>query len=156
MLNRFGLSPNRVEFEIAENTLVDRGAKTVREALAALDTLGATIALDDFGTGATSLSHLTSFPISRLKIDPSFVRAIGTGCESARIPGTIIDMAHNLGIGVIAAGVDQQPQFDSLAMAGCDFAQGELISKPLLDDAAIETYLIAREVMRTRDKVFLL
>jgi len=156
MLNRFGLSPNRLEFEIAENTLVDRGAKTVREALAALDTLGATIALDDFGTGATSLSHLTSFPISRLKIDPSFVRAIGTACESARIPGTIIDMAHNLGIGVIAAGVDQQPQFDSLAMAGCDFAQGELISKPLLDDAAIESYLIAREVMRTRDKVFLL
>lgn len=156
MLNRYGLSPQRVEFEITENTLVERSAKTIGEALAALSTLGITIALDDFGTGATSLSHLTSFPITRLKIDPTFVAAIGTHSESARIPGTIIDMAHNLGIGVIAAGVDSQNQFDSLAMAGCDFTQGDLISNPLLNDAAIDGYLAAREVMRTRDKVFLL
>lgn len=156
MLNRFGLSPQRIEFEIMENALVDRNARTVREALAALTTLGVSIALDDFGTGATSLSHLTHFPISRLKIDRSFVAAIGTRDQAARIPGTIIDMAHNLEIGVIAAGVDRQDQFDSLAGAECDFAQGELISKPLLNDEAIEAYLATREVMRTHDKVFLL
>ncbi len=156
MLNRFDLAPQRVEFEIMENALVDRNARTVGEALTALTTLGVTIALDDFGTGATSLSHLTRFPISRLKIDRSFVAAIGTRCDAARIPATIIDMAHNLEIGVIAAGVDRQDQFDGLAMAGCDYAQGELISAPLLDEAAIEEYLATREVMRTRDKVFLL
>ncbi len=156
MLNRFGLSPNRIEFEIVENTLIDRGVKTIREALQALTTLGVSIALDDFGTGATSLSHLTGFPIKRLKIDPSFVKAVGTRTDAARIPGTIIDMAHNLEIGVVAAGVDRQEQFDGLAVAGCDFAQGELISRPLLNDEAIEAYLATREVMRTRDKVFLL
>ena len=156
MLHRFALSPQRIEFEIMENALVERNARTIREALAALATLGVTIALDDFGTGATSLSHLTHFPISRLKIDRSFVAAIGTHCEAARIPATIIDMAHNLEIGVIAVGVDRQEQFDSLAMAGCDFAQGELISPPLLNDPAIEDYLTTRELMRTHDKVFLL
>jgi diguanylate cyclase (GGDEF)-like protein/PAS domain S-box-containing protein len=156
MLRRYGLSAARLDFEISENIIIDRAADTIRKTLEELVRLGATISLDDFGTGAASLSHITRFPISRLKIDSSFVAAIGTPDEAARIPGTIIDLAHNLELGVIAEGVTHQEQFDTLTRAGCDFAQGPLISSPLLDREAIANYLETREILRTNEKVFLL
>ena len=156
MLRRYGLSGARLDFEIAENIIIDRAADTIRKTLEELARLGATISLDDFGTGAASLSHITRFPISRLKIDSSFVAAIGTPDDAARIPGTIIDLAHNLDLGVIAEGVTHQEQFDTLTRAGCDFAQGLLISAPLLDRKTIANYLETREILRTNEKVYLL
>lgn len=156
MLRRYGLSAARLDFEIVESIIIDRAADTIRKSLEELVRLGATISLDDFGTGSASLSHIMRFPIKRLKIDSSFVAAIGTDDRAARLPGTIIDLAHNLDLGVIAEGVTHQEQFDTLTRAGCDFAQGPLISPPLLDRKAIANYLETREILRTNEKVFLL
>lgn len=156
MLMRHGLSPDRLEFEIAENVVLDRSAPAILGTLRACAELGVTICLDDFGTGAASLSHLTQFPVTSLKIDRSFIAAIGGGGDAARIPGTIIDMAGNLGLSVVAEGVETEEQFDVLARAGCDFVQGDLVSPPLLDREAIAAYLASRDILRARDKVYLL
>ncbi len=156
MLRRYGLSAARLDLEVAESVIIDRAADTIRNNLIALTRLGATVSLDDFGTGAASLSHIMRFPVKRLKIDSSFVAAIGTDDQAARLPDTIIALAHNLDLGVIAEGVEYQQQFDALTRAGCDFAQGPLISTPLLDREAIGNYLETREILRTKEKVFLL
>ncbi|TVR07828.1 MAG: PAS domain S-box protein [Salinarimonadaceae bacterium] len=156
MLMRYRLSPERLEFEIAENIVLDRSSAAILDTLRACVELGVTVCLDNFGTGAASLSHLTQFPVRSLKIARSFVAAIGSGDDSSRISGTIIDMAHNLGLNAVAEGVETEVQFNALARAGCDFVQGELISPPLLDKESIGAYLASRDILRSKEKVYLL
>src|SRR5690606_33130934 len=96
-----------------------------------LNALGVKISLDDFGTGFSSMNYLTKFAIDRLKIDKSFVWNIANGGSDSNIVITIIQMAHSLGLKVIAEGVEDYEQFQFLNEHGCDEVQGFYYSKPL-------------------------
>ncbi|GGK22934.1 sensor domain-containing protein [Salinarimonas ramus] len=150
LLARWDLPPSRLEIEVTENVLLDRGSDKVAETLAGLHALGVTIALDDFGTGYASLSHLKRFPVDRLKIDQSFVRDIGSDPEDAAIARTIVNLAHSLGMDVVAEGIETRAQLDFLRLHGCDIAQGYFISRPLLGLEAVAGYLAAAPGARLR------
>jgi EAL domain-containing protein (putative c-di-GMP-specific phosphodiesterase class I) len=113
----------------------------VEQALHALRALGIGLALDDFGSGLASLSHLATLPIDRIKIDRSFIGAIGVGARSGVIARTVIGLARTLGLESVAEGVETQEQFAFLKDAGCDVVQGYLVAPPLLALEAAEAYL---------------
>jgi len=104
------LPPESIELEITENSTLNYG--DAAEHLQKLHDRRVRIAFDDFGTGYASLSYLTRFPLSRIKIDRSFVRKIIDGTDAAAIVRSLIVMAHNLGLEVIAEGVETQAQVD--------------------------------------------
>ncbi len=116
--------------EITEGLLLDDN-QSVKEKLSAFQRAGMSISLDDFGTGYAALSYLTKFSIDYLKIDRAFVMNIESSEQNKALCEAIIVMAHKLGLKVIAEGVETTRQLDFLANAGCDFAQGYLISKPI-------------------------
>ena len=102
--------------------------------LQALSMLGISIAIDDFGTGYSSLAYLNRFPVDFLKIDRSFVCHLGSSHDNAVIAKTVIAMAHNLQLQVVAEGVETREQFDLLRHHGCEEMQGYLLSLPLSAD----------------------
>ena len=122
------LEGGAVMLEITESAFMDPGSslKTLRE----LKAMGLRIAVDDFGTGYSSLSYLEQLPIDVLKIDKSFVWGIGKSSAKEAIVRTIITLAHNLGISVLAEGVETDAQMCWLKAEGCDLAQGYLLGKP--------------------------
>ncbi len=129
-LDECGVPREALELEITETVLLHEIAETKR-VLDAIHADGIEIALDDFGTGFSSLSHLQRFPIDRLKIDRSFVNDITTDPEDRCLTAAIIGLAHNLGIRVVAEGVETEEQAELLREQGCDDLQGYLISKPV-------------------------
>jgi EAL domain-containing protein (putative c-di-GMP-specific phosphodiesterase class I) len=129
-----GLPPDSLELEITENIALNRNAATLAP-LRRLRELGVHIALDDFGTGFASLSFLTQMPLTRIKIDQSFVRGLPDDHQLVAIVRSLIAMAHNLGLGVIAEGVETVAQANFLRSEGCDEAQGFLFAKPLTASA---------------------
>jgi len=139
-LDAAGLDASRLEIEMTETTMLDRSAERIVHVLRELKTMGVFIALDDFGTGYASLSHLTQFPVDRLKIDSRFVRDLGMGGTPSPIARTVIGLAHGLGLEAVAEGVETEAQFRYLADLGCDVIQGYLIGKPLSYEGA-EAYL---------------
>ena len=104
------------------------------------EVLGVRIAVYDFGTGYSSLAYLSRFPIDSLKIDRAFIRDAGTNPEDRTIIQTIIQLAHGLGLTVVAEGVETESQMELLKAQGCDEIQGFLFSKPLTA-VEIEKYL---------------
>ena len=142
MLGRFHIAPANLELEITENVLLDRGADTIASVLDALHRLGVRIALDDFGTGYASLVHLKRFPLDRLKVDRSFVGDIETSQDSAAISRAIIGLAHNLGLEVVAEGVETERQLAFLREHGCDYGQGFLFGRPL-EGRELDAYIAA-------------
>ena len=116
--------------EITETALL---ADPVRAALALsqLDAYGVRISLDDFGTGQTSLRYLTSLPIDELKIDMSFVSDMLENPSHEAIVRAIVDLGRNLGLHVVAEGIETREVFHALQQAGCDVAQGYLLSRPM-------------------------
>jgi diguanylate cyclase (GGDEF)-like protein/PAS domain S-box-containing protein len=130
VLARSGLDPGRLELEITEGVLMDERSGVVT-ALFELHGLGVTIAIDDFGTGYSSLSYLKRYPISKLKIDQSFVRDMTRDPDDATLVDTIIAMGHNLGISVVAEGIETAEQLALLAENGCDLGQGFHIAPPM-------------------------
>ena len=129
-----GLPPNSLELEITENIALHRNAATLAP-LRRLRHLEVHIALDDFGTGYASLSFLTQMPLTRIKIDQSFVRGLPDDHKLVAIVRSLIAMAHNLGLGVIAEGVETVAQAKFLRSEGCDEVQGFLFAKPLTASA---------------------
>lgn len=131
-LSESGLPPEALELEITENIALGREDGTL-SSLRALRAQGISIALDDFGTGYASLSYLTRYPLTRIKIDQSFIQKLGTesSAEDSGIVRSIIVMGRNLGLGVIAEGVETPAQADFLKTEGCAELQGFLFSKPL-------------------------
>lgn len=97
--------------------------------LVSLRALGVRLPIDDFGTGYSSLAYLHRFPISSLKIDKSFVKNLDTGGEDEMIVRTIVNLAHNLNMDVIAEGIETESQLDRLKALGCEYGQGFLFSK---------------------------
>ncbi|KAB2851414.1 MAG: EAL domain-containing protein [Hyphomicrobiaceae bacterium] len=120
----------RLEIEITESLLLERGNATL-ETLQQLRKLGVHIAMDDFGTGYSSLSYLRNFPLSKIKIDRSFVADLTTASDRAVIVQSIIEIARTLDLTTTAEGVETEAQLMSLRIMGCTFAQGYLISKPV-------------------------
>ena len=123
-----------LELELTESSLMDDPA-LANDMLLQARALGVTIALDDFGTGYSSLSHLRSFPLDTLKIDQTFVRDLGENDEDAAIIRAIITMAHNLGMTVVAEGIESGNHLAHLIRERCDYVQGYYLSRPLAADA---------------------
>ncbi len=140
-LSESGLPPEALELEITENIALGREEGTLAQ-LKALRAKGIGIAFDDFGTGYASLSYLTRYPLTRIKIDRSFVQKINaqSPAEDTAIVRSIIVMGRNLGLEVIAEGVETTAQADFLKAEGCPELQGFLFSKPI-PAAAFEDYL---------------
>jgi diguanylate cyclase (GGDEF)-like protein/PAS domain S-box-containing protein len=131
ILGETRLDPRLLELEVTESAAMQNATLTV-EVLAALRGMGLRIAIDDFGTGHASLAYLKQFPIDALKLDSGFVADIETSREGRAIVKAIIGLAHDLGIRVIAEGVETDGQLRFLAESGCDEYQGFLASPPLL------------------------
>ena len=126
----FGLDPRRIELEITESVLMRSVDETVNT-LKALRTMGPRIAVDDFGTGYSSLSYLRRFPIDTLKLDQSFIQDSVKDRGTAAIVAGVIDMAHGLGLEVIAEGVETAEQRTLLFQDGCHIMQGYLFGRPV-------------------------
>jgi len=129
ILDKTGLAPERVTFEITETALIE-DMERASNALLDLKRLGVRLAIDDFGTGYSSLNYLRRFHFEALKIDRSFVQQIGRNANDRALVTAIIAMAHNLGIEVIAEGVETTEQRALLAEWGCDAIQGYLCLAP--------------------------
>ena len=130
ILARTNLEPAHLRLEITESVLVEESA-TAKATLEALTEIGVRLVLDDFGTGYSSLAYLNRFPFDALKIDRSFVDALGVEQERTAIIEAIIGMARALSLDVIAEGVENEAQLSELRRLGCDYAQGHLFSPAL-------------------------
>lgn len=130
VLHEFGLPAACLELEITEGTLMGEGVDAV-EQLRALKALGVRLAVDDFGTGYSSLAYLAHFPLDILKIDKSFVSSAAPGSDEAILARAIVSLGRELGLTVVAEGVETREQWQFLADAGCHEFQGYLFSRPL-------------------------
>ena len=129
-LDESGLAPEWLELELTESLTLDDTETTLR-IMGDLKQLGVSLSLDDFGTGWSSLSYLRRFPIDRIKIDRSFMRDVTTHPSAAAVVQSILHLAHSLGLGCIAEGVETSEQLDYLQQQLCTDVQGYLFSKPL-------------------------
>jgi diguanylate cyclase len=125
-----GLSPERLILEVTESALMTDPLRAM-QALEELGAAGVSLSIDDFGVGQTSLSYLSSLPISELKIDRSFVTDMRSDESHSAIVHAIIDLGHNLGFRVVGEGIEDAPVLDALNFAGCDVAQGYLFARPM-------------------------
>ena len=125
-----GVDPSRLVLELTESTLMvdPKGSK---EVLARLHEMGVGLAIDDFGTGYSSLSYLSELPVTELKIDRSFVMSMATSDGDAFIVRATIDLGRNLGLRVVAEGVETEAVWNRLAELGCDVGQGYYLSRPV-------------------------
>lgn len=130
LLKEHQVPANLLELEVTESTLME-DAEIAITMLKELDALGVQLAIDDFGTGYSSLNYLKTFPIRKLKIDRSFVQDILVDPSDRVIVKAIIGLARNLGLGLVAEGVEEQGQLDYLRRNGCSEYQGYLFSKPI-------------------------
>ncbi|MFZ0949340.1 MAG: EAL domain-containing protein [Candidatus Sulfotelmatobacter sp.] len=137
LLQESGMDPRFVDLEITE-TIAMADAATSAGILSELKALGVGLDIDDFGTGYSSLSRLQSFRVDTLKIDRIFVSRMDSDHETHEIVRVIINLAHSLGLKVVAEGVETQAQFDLLRKLGCERAQGYLFSKPVDRDTILK------------------
>jgi diguanylate cyclase (GGDEF)-like protein len=146
-LRHHGVPGELLTLELTEGSVVD---DTVRNStvLADLHGLGLRLSMDDFGTGYSSLSQLRQLPIDELKIDKSFVLGMSTSQNESFIARSIVELAHNLGLRVVAEGVEDEVTRDLLAEMGCDKLQGFLVSRPLPEDR-LEGWLLTRTGVRS-------
>lgn len=129
ILHKSGLQPRQLKLEVTENTVMEHSEKAL-SVLNELNELGISLATDDFGTGYSSLSYLQRFPFDRLKIDRSFIDRMDSDEKSGAIVKTILMLGENLGIQVVAEGVETQNQLDHLLRLGCQFGQGYFFARP--------------------------
>ncbi|HVZ45083.1 MAG TPA: EAL domain-containing protein [Ramlibacter sp.] len=125
-----GIEPRKLKLELTESLLAD-GIEVTIAKMGSLKGMGVTLSLDDFGIGYSALSYLKRLPLDQLKIDRGFVKDILTDANDAAIARTIVGLAHNLGLDVIAEGVETEAQREFLARLGCDQYQGYLFCEPL-------------------------
>jgi EAL domain-containing protein (putative c-di-GMP-specific phosphodiesterase class I) len=129
-----GLEPYLLDLELTEGTLLDDSPGTV-EALRALSAFGMKFSIDDFGTGYASMNYIKRVPMSRLKIDRSFVQDFPASREDAAVVGSLVALGHALDVPILAEGVETMTQLNALRAAGCDEVQGFLIGRPVEADA---------------------
>jgi diguanylate cyclase (GGDEF)-like protein len=130
-----GLVPSRLELEVTETALIHDLSRALHN-LRQIKALGISIAMDDFGTGYSSLSLLNSFPFDRIKIDKSFIQAIGQTARAETIFRAVVGLGTALGVPVLVEGVETKEQFEFAAQHGCDEFQGYYLGKPLPEHSA--------------------
>ncbi len=144
VLNETGIAPQDVDVEITE-TIAMGDAERSAGLLGELKALGVHLSIDDFGTGYSSLSRLQGFPVDTIKIDRAFISKICEDAESSEIVRIIIMLAHNLGLSVVAEGVETAAQLEQLRSFGCEKAQGYFFSRPG-DSESISAFLHSRSL----------
>lgn len=143
VIRRSGVPAGRLKLELTESLLAEDIQDTAAR-MQRLKAMGVALSIDDFGMGYSSLSYLKRLPLDQLKIDREFVKDILTDANDAAIARTIIGLAHSLGLGVVAEGVETREQRDFLAQQGCYEFQGFLFSRPLAIDA-LEAFIDSLE-----------
>jgi EAL domain-containing protein (putative c-di-GMP-specific phosphodiesterase class I) len=146
LLHRHRCAAQWISLEITESAVLDDPAHAIRN-LERLHALGCRLAIDDYGTGYSSLAYLRRLPVHELKIDKSFVIGMAGDASDALIVRSTIDLAHNMGLSVVAEGVEDDATLDRLRGMGCDMVQGYLLSRPL---GAAETKAWMRGSVWTR------
>ncbi|WP_170176721.1 EAL domain-containing protein [Litorilituus sediminis] len=146
ILKETQLSANYLELEITEGTVMDAPQKAI-ETMKQLRAMGIHLSLDDFGTGYSSLAYLKKFPLNTLKIDKAFVDDIEQSEQGRNMVATIVTIAHNLDMEVVAEGVENNKQLTFLSSLGCEQLQGYLYSKPLATDK-FQQYLLSHQITK--------
>lgn len=141
-----GIAAKHIKLELTESAVVESAMRIV-DLLRTLRDRQISIVMDDFGTGYSSLSYLHQFPFNTVKIDQSFVSRIGQDHHSLQIVRTIIDLAHNLNMSVVAEGIETTQQLKLLQHIGCDFGQGYLFSRPV-DGTTAEQLIVSGDFCR--------
>jgi EAL domain-containing protein (putative c-di-GMP-specific phosphodiesterase class I) len=134
-LSQSKLNPHSLKLEITESVVMDN-AEAATLIFKQLRAIGVQLSIDDFGTGYSSLSYLHRFPLNYLKIDRSFVSRMTSADDNSEIVRTIATLAHNLGMQVIAEGIETNEQFEQLKALGCEYGQGYLFSCPVAEPDA--------------------
>jgi diguanylate cyclase (GGDEF)-like protein len=129
-LDEAGVPADRLKLEITESSMMDQPERAL-ETLRALAEVGVELAVDDFGTGYSSLAYLQRLPVKELKIDRSFVMHLVANASDAEIVRSTVDLGHNLGLSIVAEGVEDEAAMTFLVEVGCDIAQGFYIAKPM-------------------------
>ncbi|MCB1609296.1 MAG: EAL domain-containing protein, partial [Xanthomonadales bacterium] len=137
LLHKFSVNPRELVLEVTESAVM-RDAVYGMEMLHRLRALGIGLAIDDYGTGYSSLSYLKQLPVDEIKIDKSFVMNLDRDIDDAVIVRSTIDLGHNMGLQVVAEGVEDASSLERLRGFGCDLAQGYFISRPLPEAQMIE------------------
>ncbi|KYZ75892.1 hypothetical protein AXX12_11910 [Anaerosporomusa subterranea] len=135
-IDREGINPKQLEIEITENVLITSMEESTRR-LSELRAIGVRLSLDDFGTGYSSLTYLRSLPVGTLKLDKSFIDQILSDVRQLQFISSIINMAHVLGLAVVAEGVETEEQLEKLVECQCDFIQGYVFSRPVTEKEAL-------------------
>jgi EAL domain-containing protein (putative c-di-GMP-specific phosphodiesterase class I) len=130
VLTDTGLAPEALTLEVTERVLIE-GTGPMVDRLAELRRRGIRLAIDDFGTGHASLAYLRQLPVDIIKIDPSFVAGLGQDPTLAMLTRTIVRVGHDLGIEVVAEGIERPEQLELLREMGCGLGQGYLIARPM-------------------------
>jgi len=143
LLDRHAVPPSSVVLEVTESVLLTDPERSLA-VLGHLAALGVTVSMDDFGTGYSSLAYLRDLPVTELKLDRSFTADLCTDARTEAIIASTIDLAHRLGLGVVAEGVEDERTLDHLRRLGCDTSQGFLHS-PALPAPVFERWLLGRE-----------
>jgi diguanylate cyclase (GGDEF)-like protein len=147
ILSETDFNPQYLKLEITESAVMEN-AESAISILKELKELGIQLSIDDFGTGYSSLSYLHRFPIDTLKIDRSFVNSMTEGAENGEFVQTIITLAHTLGLGVIAEGIETINQLHQLRILDCEYGQGYLFSRPVPENE-IEILLLDQNVWKS-------
>jgi len=137
------ISASNFIMEITESVMMTNPKKSI-DVLNQLDKLGIEITVDDFGTGYSSLAYLKQLPLSKLKIDKSFIMDMIHDDNDAMIVRSTIDLAHNLGMQVVAEGIEEKEHLELLTILDCELGQGYFISYPLPDDE-FETWIVKQQ-----------
>ncbi|MFZ0974954.1 MAG: EAL domain-containing protein [Solirubrobacteraceae bacterium] len=148
LLDRWDVAPRLLEFEITESAMLADPART-KLILEQLSEMGIRLSVDDFGTGYSSLAYLKRLPVNEIKVDRSFVMNMDEDEDDATIVRSTIDLARNLGLDVVAEGVENEKVWDRLRALGCTAAQGYYLSRPV-PAAELGPWLFARRAMRSR------
>ena len=130
MLERYAIEPERLNLEITESTIMADPTRAL-QVLQDLRALGVHIAIDDFGTGYSSMAYLKGLAVDALKIDKSFVQKLATNSSDRAIVRSTVELGHNLGLRVVAEGVEDTVSYEQLARLGCDLAQGYYLGRPM-------------------------
>ncbi len=137
-----GIAPERLTLELTEDSVMNYQVESLRP-MHSLRDKGVRLSVDDFGTGYSSLAYLRHLPIHEVKIDKSFIIGMGLDTGAAKIVGSIIDLSHDLGLEVVAEGVEDHATLRALTEAGCDIVQGYLLGRPM-PSAQVATWLASR------------
>ncbi|MBV9803060.1 MAG: bifunctional diguanylate cyclase/phosphodiesterase, partial [Solirubrobacterales bacterium] len=146
LLDRWGVSPALLEFEITESAMLTDPGRT-RLILERLSEMGIRLSIDDFGTGYSSLAYLKRLPVNEIKVDRSFVMNMDQDEDDATIVKSTIDLGRNLGLDVVAEGVENEQVWDRLRALGCTAAQGYYLSRPV-PAAELGSWMLERRALR--------